>query len=73
MKIQGRVEARLTWQMPTVRRSALVGSLREDRVARGLMKGMMPSLAMDWRRRGAPVSDCRPAPKVDNREPISIT
>jgi hypothetical protein len=59
--------------MATVRRSARVGSFLELRTAIGFMNGMMPSLAMDWSRRGAPVRDCRPAPKVERREPISIT
>ena len=31
------------------------------------------ALAMDWRSLGAPVSDCKPAPKVERMEPISMT
>ena len=38
-----------------------------------LRKGMMLSLAMAWRRRGAPVSDWRPAPHVEKKEPITMT
>ena len=121
-----------TWQMATVRRRALVGSLRDERTPIGLMIGMIPScfsvyiqrwarkddpdqfdhrgepcldvirmrislmleilemirmmfkmiiitriniitLAMDWRSLGAPVRDWSPAPKVERREPTSIT
>lgn len=35
--------------------------------------GTMPSLAMAWRRRGAPVKLCSPAPQVEKKEPITIT
>lgn len=38
-----------------------------------LRKGMMLSLAMACSRRGAPVSDWRPAPHVEKNEPITIT
>lgn len=38
-----------------------------------LRKGMMLSLAMACRRRGAPVSDWRPAPQVEKKEPITMT
>lgn len=38
-----------------------------------LRKGMMLSLAIAWRSRGAPVSDCRPAPTVEKKEPMTIT
>jgi len=34
---------------------------------------MMLSLAMACRRRGAPVSDWRPAPHVEKNEPITMT
>lgn len=34
---------------------------------------MMLSLAMACRRRGAPVSDCSPAPTVEKNEPITMT
>lgn len=36
-------------------------------------KGMMLSLAMACRSRGAPVSDWRPAPHVEKKEPITMT
>lgn len=36
-------------------------------------KGMMLSLAMACRSRGAPVSDCSPAPHVEKKEPITMT
>ena len=36
-------------------------------------KGMMLSLAMACRSRGAPVSDWRPAPHVEKNEPITMT
>lgn len=38
-----------------------------------LRKGMMLSLAIACRSRGAPVSDCRPAPTVEKKEPMTIT
>ena len=34
---------------------------------------MMLSLAMACRSRGAPVSDCRPAPHVEKNEPMTMT
>lgn len=36
-------------------------------------KGMMLSLEMACRSRGAPVSDWRPAPHVEKKEPITMT
>lgn len=38
-----------------------------------LRKGMMLSFAMACRSRGAPVRDCRPAPTVEKKEPITMT
>ena len=34
---------------------------------------MMLSLAMACRSRGAPVRDCRPAPTVEKKEPMTMT
>lgn len=36
-------------------------------------KGMMLSLAMACSSRGAPVSDCSPAPHVEKKEPMTMT
>lgn len=36
-------------------------------------KGTMPSRAIAWSRRGAPVRLCRPAPQQEKKEPITIT
>ena len=44
-----------------------------DKTAIGFRKGIVSSLAMDWRSLGAPVRDCKPAPKVERMEPISMT
>lgn len=38
-----------------------------------LRKGMMLSLAMAWSNLGAPVSDWRPAPHVEKKDPITMT
>lgn len=38
-----------------------------------LRKGMMLSLAIACRSRGAPVRDCRPAPIVEKNEPMTMT
>lgn len=38
-----------------------------------LRKGIMLSFAMAWRSRGAPVRDCRPAPTVEKKDPITMT
>ena len=38
-----------------------------------IVKIIIVTLAMDWRSLGAPVSDWSPAPKVESREPTSIT
>ena len=50
-----------------------MGSLLLDKTAIGFRKGIVSSLAIDWRSLGAPVSDCRPAPNVERMEPISMT
>ena len=44
-----------------------------DSTLSGFRKGMVSSLAMDWSSLGAPVSDWRPAPKVERKEPTSMT
>lgn len=53
--------------------SARVGSPRFDETAKGLRNGMTSSLAMACSKRGAPVKLCKPAPKVDRKEPIRMT
>ena len=57
----------------TVRRRAKLGSPFKPIRLKKLRKKSRLSLAMAWRRRGAPVSDWRPAPKVEKREPTKIT
>jgi len=42
-------------------------------LAKGARKGIISSLAIACSRRGAPVKLCRPAPKVDRKEPIKMT
>lgn len=42
-----------------------------DRLTRSA--GTMPSLAMAWSRRGAPVKLWRPAPHVEKKDPITMT
>lgn len=44
-----------------------------EETAKGARKGMISSFAMAWSRRGAPVRDCRPAPRVERNDPIRIT
>ena len=44
-----------------------------DSTLSGFRKGMVSSLAMDWSSLGAPVRDWRPAPKVERKEPTSMT
>lgn len=61
------------WQISSVRTKALVGSPLLEDTAKGAKNGMIPSFAMAWSKRGAPVRDCKPAPRVDKKEPISIT
>lgn len=59
--------------MKVVSSKAVVGSPVADPLAKIDKNGMSPSLAMAWRRRGAPVKLCSPAPTVDRNEPISTT
>ena len=40
--------------MTTVNNKAFVGSLREELYEKGLMKGIISSLAIAWSKRGAP-------------------
>ncbi len=56
-----------------VSNNAQVGSPVLEPLANIPKNGMMLSLAMACRRRGAPVRDCRPAPTVDRNEPIRTT
>lgn len=51
----------------------LVGSPLLEETAKGARKGIISSLAIAWSKRGAPVNDWRPAPRVDKKEPIRIT
>lgn len=59
--------------MHRVRISARVGSPRELDTQKGSRIGMIPSRAMAWRSRGAPVRDWRPAPIVERKDPIRMT
>lgn len=61
------------WQISTVNIKALVGSPLLEETANGAKKGIIPSFAIACSNLGAPVSDCKPAPNVDNTEPIRIT
>lgn len=61
------------WHIKTVSISARVGSPLLEDTANGCKNGMMPSFAMACSKRGAPVSDCKPAPNVERNDPIRIT
>lgn len=61
------------WHMTNVNMSARVGSPRLDDTANGRKNGITSSLAIAWSSLGAPVKLCRPAPIVDNNEPIKMT
>ena len=59
--------------MQHVRKSARTGSPLADVILKGSRNGIIPSLDIAWRSRGAPVNDWSPAPIVDKSEPISTT
>ena len=60
--------------MSPVTKTAHVGSFVTGLPAAiGARNGTIPSLAIDCSNLGAPVRDWRPAPQVDNKQPISIT
>ena len=56
----------------TVNNRAKLGSPFRPVRLKKVRKERRLSLAMACMRRGAPVRDCRPAPRVENREPIRI-
>ena len=62
-----------TSEMTKVMAKARTGSPLPERVSNGLRKGIIWSLEMAWRRRGAPVKDWSPAPMVESKDPISTT
>lgn len=78
MVIIGATLSKLAINMPIkdmnpVSSKAVVGSPVADPLAKTDKKGMSPSLAIAWRRRGAPVKLCKPAPTVERNEPIKTT
>ena len=58
-----------TSESSTVSIRAKLGSPFKPVRLKKLRKKRRLSLAMAWRRRGAPVRDCSPAPRVEKREP----
>ena len=59
-------------EIASVASSALTGSPLESSSLKMFSGGISSSLVIACRRRGALVSDCRAAPSVDSREPITM-